>query len=591
MKICPQCKGNSIIKIKDYQIILSGCNQGHEQIMSFDKFEQTQMIDESKIICDNCKNNNKSISYNKQFYFCNNCNKKLCPVCKSSHAKSFSHTLINYDDRKYECNIHIGEKYNSYCNDCKINICSLCRDEHDEHDIKNFMIPNKKIIDERIKELRSKIDNMNEDIQKVINELNVFMKKIEKYYTICQNFLQNFVISRRNYETLENINNIISNDIISDINSIISNISISSKINKIIEIKNKIDNIEENTIYKSNEDNNDTKSSNLGNEQNLFNKEVQFDGEQKTKLIKEIKQNQPYFSLCYLKKSNMIVLGAQKSIELYDLNLKFINSFNLPAKVHYLSELRDGKIIVIEASSYVKIFEVKERKVQLYKKIQTYDEDNFIGIELENKSIACGGLHKYLSIIEPSLVNKYELKKSILLDHDPVSMVELDESSFLVGVPYENTIIVFSSETYEQLYKIDDVSLIGNNYAINRINNDFVGISGGNYFNGIVYLFSIKEKSICSRLTLDELESSWIITNLNNNYFAIAGKRKGQKKFSDLILFKKGIEGDKIVIKKIDMVIDAFKGDIEGMITINDSIIAVDNLDQIKVWKINTKDN
>ena len=52
------------------------------------------MIDESKIICDNCKNNNKSISYNKKFYFCNNCNKKLCPVCKSSHAKSFSHTLL-----------------------------------------------------------------------------------------------------------------------------------------------------------------------------------------------------------------------------------------------------------------------------------------------------------------------------------------------------------------------------------------------------------------------------------------------------------------------------------------------------------------
>ena len=143
----------------------------------------------------------------------------------------------------------------------------------------------------------------------------------------------------------------------------------------------------------------------------------------------------------------MIVSGAPKSIELYDLNLKFINSFKLSASVHYISELREGKFLVNEASSNVKIFEVKERKVQLYKTIETFDADNFIGIELENKSIICGGLNKYLSVIEPSLVNKYELKKSILLDDNPVSMVELDKYSFLVGLPYENTIIAFSNET------------------------------------------------------------------------------------------------------------------------------------------------
>lgn len=270
--------------------------------MSFDEFELSQMIDESKIICDKCKKNNKSDSYHRQFYLCNECHIKLCPVCKSSHEKSFSHNIINYDNKNYECNIHNREKYNSYCNDCKINICSLCRDEHDEHDIKTFTIPSKIKIDEQMKELKIKIDNMNEDIKKIIYELNDFMKNIEKYYNICQKFFNNFVNTKRNYETLENINNIVSNDIINDINKIITSKSINYKFNKIIEIKNKINNREENTINKSNENNNDIYNPNFENESNLFTKEEQFDGEQKIKLIKAIDKNQPYLSICFLKK-------------------------------------------------------------------------------------------------------------------------------------------------------------------------------------------------------------------------------------------------------------------------------------------------
>ena len=50
--------------------------------------KKTQKIDESKIICENCGENNKSQSFNKVFYICQLCKKKLCPLCKTVHDKT-----------------------------------------------------------------------------------------------------------------------------------------------------------------------------------------------------------------------------------------------------------------------------------------------------------------------------------------------------------------------------------------------------------------------------------------------------------------------------------------------------------------------
>ena len=63
--ICPICR-NGIkieIKIKEYKIKLYECKNNHVKILTFDEFEKTQFIDESKIICDNCREKNKSNTY------------------------------------------------------------------------------------------------------------------------------------------------------------------------------------------------------------------------------------------------------------------------------------------------------------------------------------------------------------------------------------------------------------------------------------------------------------------------------------------------------------------------------------------------
>ena len=85
--ICPECGEFALLEIKDYKINIYGCINDHTiNNILFEKFENLQKIDISKIVCDNC-NKNKSDSYNYQFYTCTTCNNNLCPICFSKHNK------------------------------------------------------------------------------------------------------------------------------------------------------------------------------------------------------------------------------------------------------------------------------------------------------------------------------------------------------------------------------------------------------------------------------------------------------------------------------------------------------------------------
>ena len=72
--ICPKCGEISLINIKDYLINIYGCKNGHiiNNIL-FNKFESTQNINISKIICNECKENNKGNTSENKFYRCNKC--------------------------------------------------------------------------------------------------------------------------------------------------------------------------------------------------------------------------------------------------------------------------------------------------------------------------------------------------------------------------------------------------------------------------------------------------------------------------------------------------------------------------------------
>ena len=117
--ICPVCCDDALIKFENYKINLYNCKNGHErnQIL-FKDFMNTQKLDLSKIICNNCNNVNK---YNNNTFFeCVKCGQNLCSNCKSNHDNK--HDIINYELKNYICHKH-KEIFTLYCEDCKNNIC------------------------------------------------------------------------------------------------------------------------------------------------------------------------------------------------------------------------------------------------------------------------------------------------------------------------------------------------------------------------------------------------------------------------------------------------------------------------------------
>jgi len=249
--ICPECKENILINIKDYKINLYECKNGHKlESISLNEYENMQKINLSKIICNDCYKYNKNNIYNEEFYICNECGINLCPLCKFKHNKN--HNIINYNDKNSICKNH-NDKYIKYCKECKENICFSCINEHNGHDIIELgnIIPNKQQLLTKMKFFGKIINKFRENIEEINIALNKVLFNIELYYKIFNNIINNYNNKNRNYQNYFNINEISNstNNIISDLNNIINENNMNNKLNNILDIYYKIVRIKKTKIY------------------------------------------------------------------------------------------------------------------------------------------------------------------------------------------------------------------------------------------------------------------------------------------------------------------------------------------------------
>ena len=197
--ICPKCGELCLLNFNEYKIELNNCKNKHENIISLNEFENTQNINENKIICNICNINNKGKAYNNKFYICGTCNKNICLLCKNNHNKN--HILIDYDNKNYLCHKH-NETFSSYCEICEENLCFQCDIEHKKCNHKIILyseiMPNIENIKNKIKELKNMIDKFNQDIDKIIGILQNVKNNINNYYIINKNILNNYDIRNRN---------------------------------------------------------------------------------------------------------------------------------------------------------------------------------------------------------------------------------------------------------------------------------------------------------------------------------------------------------------------------------------------------------
>ena len=241
--ICPKCNENTILKIKDYKIFLSGCKNGHKiDNLFFNEYENERYISSTMIKCELCQKRINEIK-NNELYKCINCKINLCPSCKSNHFKN--HKFINYEKIKYICEEH-NKKYIEYYNNCKQNICKLCKNNHKKHDIIFFEDINKTQINvkKRKIEIKKNLELLNNNIKELNKILNIVKNNFDIYYQLVDSIYDNYSNSNKNYQILKNIYELEDyNEIImSDISKINEEKNSNDKLNNIINIYNRMNN-------------------------------------------------------------------------------------------------------------------------------------------------------------------------------------------------------------------------------------------------------------------------------------------------------------------------------------------------------------
>ena len=227
--ICLNCKEICLLDINDYKINFHNCINEHvNNNILLNNYEYTQRINLNEITCDICKKYNKNNTHNNDFYICNNCNKNICPLCRTNHDES--HNIINYDDKNYICKKH-NDIFNKFCKKCNENICIICENEHNNHEILDLsqILIKKDDLNKIMNELKESIDKYKFKINIIKEIFDKMINIMDIYYRINAIIINNYNMNKRNYYKLLNIYNLKNNNemIIKDLNNIINNDNIS----------------------------------------------------------------------------------------------------------------------------------------------------------------------------------------------------------------------------------------------------------------------------------------------------------------------------------------------------------------------------
>ena len=313
--ICPICKGVCQFKIEDYKIIFFGCKNRHiKKNIKLNQFDNTQLIDISKIECEDCKAKNKSETYNNEFYLCGQCKINLCPLCKSAHDNN--HSIINYDLKNCICNIH-KETFVKFCKDCDKDICFSCFETHRNHKLTNYedILTNIDAMEKNMTELRNTIDKFKENINENIRKLNVVMEYMEYYYNINKNIIDNYNNNKNKYNNkLLNLRQI-NNEVNKQKKLIIDEYNFGNNINSLLNLYTKMteDNYEIKFLYKPKPDNK--------NKVRIFGDEFIKNNINNCKIIYNNKEYQ------LTKYINDIIIGYNNKNS-FEIGFKIINTIN-----------------------------------------------------------------------------------------------------------------------------------------------------------------------------------------------------------------------------------------------------------------------
>ena len=231
---CVQCNDPAIIEFSnDYGLGLIDTKHG-KKIINLKDYNDTQLVDQNKIICSKCSKNISEISQ-ASMYYCFECKKNFCLICKCKHNEHKN--IVDFSKRYFRCSEHKDKDFISYCLKCKKNLCIFCANQHKSHQPIQFenLMPKpgqSEDFNEKIKKAQKLVNDIIDSLKKFNENLNVYVNINDK---LNEN-LSNMVL---NYENLISIKNLVETSIIKkDIEDILNENDINKRFKKIISIYN-----------------------------------------------------------------------------------------------------------------------------------------------------------------------------------------------------------------------------------------------------------------------------------------------------------------------------------------------------------------
>ena len=192
---------------------------------------------------ENDENKNNNVKKNTTYTGNRNVNKKANVKKKNTTNNNEEKANVNTITTKGEklplylidsCCIEHGEIFNSYCYDCFKNICTICEEkEHKNHNVENLdkiMIDDEKLlsikqsVEEDINDLNNINKYFNQLIEKIKEQFLYFYSLQQKEIEIKQKIIQDYEVIKFNYNCIQNLCKINSQNINSEKKEIISNL-------------------------------------------------------------------------------------------------------------------------------------------------------------------------------------------------------------------------------------------------------------------------------------------------------------------------------------------------------------------------------
>ena len=357
--ICPRCKFMSEIDINNFKVYITNCNNNHSMPgLYMNDFITTQYIDESRIICQECKKTQKELLIPTEdqpnFLLVCSCGKSICQSCYQIHKEkepNKMHNSIPYQNKDYFCFLH-NSLYTGYCQNCRKNICDKCEEGHNKHQIDLYKkillkddIQNIKKINE---ELIEKIKKFNNELNELINLLNNISSNIQNdlkiFLQITNKIINDYNLERKNYQSIQNMkviyNTINESPILKNIDVFLSDSNSNSRLKCLLDMYNTMY-LESSNIINDDFMNINKINSNLNNkkEESIFDEnKIQIKSEPKSYMLLKYIQNIKEM------KDNKIKLFGKKFCEFNKDNCYIIiNEKEFPLSEYYILEKNDIK--------------------------------------------------------------------------------------------------------------------------------------------------------------------------------------------------------------------------------------------------------